>query len=280
MRNMTDACTDDCLQVLQHQRHRLPRPPENEIDAASEPQFLAPLKRLKCMFGLLLPSAHLDHLVIELLHTHADPVDPGCLHCSQLLPGKKLRNSFQRDFDVGRNRWEDPSHDLHKPMVIVRLVEVRGTSSKIDADGFFFFKKLLISSPLHLQILQIRIKLMLPSIFFAGKQTVAAPSGIGGKAVGRTDIHVQPLWYGSTRQPSLDHHLFYRHIPLQPEERRGMGMQDPVALSPRPLFLNVVVYLLNSIMMSRLAACVVHSRSEEHTSELQSPLNLVCRLLL
>src|SRR2546426_5739967 len=30
----------------------------------------------------------------------------------------------------------------------------------------------------------------------------------------------------------------------------------------------------------RLPAAVVHPRSEEHTSELQSPCNLVCRLLL
>src|SRR5256885_3325930 len=32
--------------------------------------------------------------------------------------------------------------------------------------------------------------------------------------------------------------------------------------------------------LTRLGYRVVHSRSEEHTSELQSPCNLVCRLLL
>src|SRR5688500_19676647 len=33
-------------------------------------------------------------------------------------------------------------------------------------------------------------------------------------------------------------------------------------------------------LKSRLSSKVVFSRSEEHTSELQSPCNLVCRLLL
>src|SRR5205807_6392254 len=37
---------------------------------------------------------------------------------------------------------------------------------------------------------------------------------------------------------------------------------------------------INCHTMKTCALCPQHSRSEEHTSELQSPCNLVCRLLL
>src|SRR2546426_4476697 len=45
-------------------------------------------------------------------------------------------------------------------------------------------------------------------------------------------------------------------------ERLGLGYDDVRKLNPR------IIY------------CSIQGRSEEHTSELQSPCNLVCRLLL
>src|SRR5260370_25236364 len=45
------------------------------------------------------------------------------------------------------------------------------------------------------------------------------------------------------------------------------------------LLVNGVLIAL-SIMLPQMAVMPIHSRSEEHTSELQSHLNLVCRLLL
>src|SRR5256885_13216675 len=47
-----------------------------------------------------------------------------------------------------------------------------------------------------------------------------------------------------------------------------------VAFESRSLVTSMVVHFINNAML------VVLSRSEEHTSELQSPCNLVCRLLL
>src|SRR5256885_9420605 len=41
-----------------------------------------------------------------------------------------------------------------------------------------------------------------------------------------------------------------------------------------------VLILNNWKLFYSIGLCVVKSRSEEHTSELQSPCNLVCRLLL
>src|SRR5256885_5190914 len=55
-------------------------------------------------------------------------------------------------------------------------------------------------------------------------------------------------------------------------ERRGVGRVDPH--SPR----RRRVGLVRRNLLDR--ACERHDRSEEHTSELQSPCNLVCRLLL
>ena len=43
-----------------------------------------------------------------------------------------------------------------------------------------------------------------------------------------------------------------------------------------------VMYIVGSILMvcQKDTVCHISARSEEHTSELQSPCNLVCRLLL
>src|SRR2546430_6250892 len=47
-----------------------------------------------------------------------------------------------------------------------------------------------------------------------------------------------------------------------------------------PIYRRQSFALMNSIVNGRLARCLITSRSEEHTSELQSQSNLVCRLLL
>src|ERR1039457_1190974 len=54
-------------------------------------------------------------------------------------------------------------------------------------------------------------------------------------------------------------------------ESIAMGYQDPHFVEPKPSF-------VLKLMKADLLAVV--GRSEEHTSELQSPCNLVCRLLL
>src|SRR5256885_12833829 len=53
------------------------------------------------------------------------------------------------------------------------------------------------------------------------------------------------------------------------------GQRDPVSLLPDQLD---VVFIASYTQASALAYAL--ARSEEHTSELQSPCNLVCRLLL
>src|SRR3989454_8829626 len=71
-------------------------------------------------------------------------------------------------------------------------------------------------------------------------------------------------------------------VPRQGRRRDRQGM----SLAGRELILGVTgsiaaykaVYLLREL--TRLGAGVTVCRSEEHTSELQSPCNLVCRLLL
>src|SRR3989475_7668041 len=59
------------------------------------------------------------------------------------------------------------------------------------------------------------------------------------------------------------------HIGVQFRRRSGIDHQA------------LVLQLANELRRSgRLAGCGVQARSEEHTSELQSQSNLVCRLLL
>src|SRR5256885_8708303 len=56
---------------------------------------------------------------------------------------------------------------------------------------------------------------------------------------------------------------------------RGWFWESEKAFSCRPCR-----ELLSGSFPRNAADCPMHSRSEEHTSELQSPCNLVCRLLL
>src|SRR5256885_7260467 len=51
-------------------------------------------------------------------------------------------------------------------------------------------------------------------------------------------------------------------------------------IAPEPLELSFTRAEVGALFMGALIGAVVAGRSEEHTSELQSPCNLVCRLLL
>src|SRR5256885_11418025 len=64
---------------------------------------------------------------------------------------------------------------------------------------------------------------------------------------------------------------------VEPEARRN-GKQPPTAAA-HPLLLRYRALLIVSGNMT-IAIAAYLFRSEEHTSELQSPCNLVCRLLL
>src|SRR5256885_8149686 len=59
--------------------------------------------------------------------------------------------------------------------------------------------------------------------------------------------------------------------PLRAQERAGAGEQAPTILG---------VLAQVALDQRRGFAVLAEMRSEEHTSELQSPCNLVCRLLL
>src|SRR5256885_8290514 len=62
--------------------------------------------------------------------------------------------------------------------------------------------------------------------------------------------------------------LFRSHTRLP---HRGSGRVEPKQVRARDQFVQLAVLDQGA---------VIHARSEEHTSELQSPCNLVCRLLL
>src|SRR2546426_8436636 len=62
------------------------------------------------------------------------------------------------------------------------------------------------------------------------------------------------------------------YTPEKLEEMKRRGVTRAYAVS-------VLCYLVTAYVMALLAS-YTNSRSEEHTSELQSPCNLVCRLLL
>src|SRR6266487_6633896 len=57
-----------------------------------------------------------------------------------------------------------------------------------------------------------------------------------------------------------------------------LSLHDALPISPNSLMMTAV-WLSAASLSSRLSR-VVLPRSEEHTSELQSPVHLVCRLLL
>src|SRR5256885_11624133 len=74
------------------------------------------------------------------------------------------------------------------------------------------------------------------------------------------------------RTPSLPHLLTYLM------EQHGLSRSDLVPLLGTPSRVSEVLNGKRELSMSMVRK--LRERSEEHTSELQSPCNLVCRLLL
>src|SRR5690348_18215491 len=68
------------------------------------------------------------------------------------------------------------------------------------------------------------------------------------------------------------------HTALVRKQRRETEYWTEAVVPIHSLFL-ATISLPSSCHMLRIACCH-HVRSEEHTSELQSPVHLVCRLLL
>src|SRR5256885_8774972 len=63
--------------------------------------------------------------------------------------------------------------------------------------------------------------------------------------------------------------------------QRAAVLEAPLSLSAKTLAPRAAgVVKASAWMLMNRSACTRRARSEEHTSELQSPCNLVCRLLL
>src|SRR5437016_14206056 len=90
-----------------------------------------------------------------------------------------------------------------------------------------------------------------------------------------------------------EHSANSRFLPLSPEPLHPFFFHDPATTEIYTLSLHDALPILNrqaivslegrgvmTYLDERTGELVVHSRSEEHTSELQSLTNLVCRLLL
>src|SRR5256885_14049597 len=81
--------------------------------------------------------------------------------------------------------------------------------------------------------------------------------------------------------PSLYHFFFFFFNDTATTEIYTLSLHDALPIS----FKSVIVFSHRSISRAKFcksatARCCFAMRSEEHTSELQSPCNLVCRLLL
>src|SRR2546426_8068126 len=70
-----------------------------------------------------------------------------------------------------------------------------------------------------------------------------------------------------------------RHLVVRPARREKLTGIDEVPFQ-RPVADPLVHPLREHVVLGREPLAAVEERSEEHTSELQSPCNLVCRLLL
>src|SRR5258708_27462551 len=65
-----------------------------------------------------------------------------------------------------------------------------------------------------------------------------------------------------------------------PSKMRSSEIANVNAAIWKPRRLTGVLAILKSLAIGAICAAVIKPRSEEHTSELQSPDHLVCRLLL
>src|SRR5256885_11324601 len=74
--------------------------------------------------------------------------------------------------------------------------------------------------------------------------------------------------------------LFFFFNDTATTEIYTLSLHDALPISPSNPLLNVVDIRAAAAAAHEVGAIVVDLRSEEHTSELQSPCNLVCRLLL
>src|SRR5256885_15650998 len=90
----------------------------------------------------------------------------------------------------------------------------------------------------------------------------------------------------SARIPGRDHHFLINPYGLRFDEVTASSLVkidvDGNPVEPQQHKANKAGFIIHSAIHSARAdaGCVWHMRSEEHTSELQSPCNLVCRLLL
>src|SRR2546429_5630654 len=88
-----------------------------------------------------------------------------------------------------------------------------------------------------------------------------------------------PLHSNSMIQCSLAHHLQQPTKNVQTLAMR-CSLRSPTQPSPAVSTKYSPLWLAKSLLLVTCVSCRVSNRSEEHTSELQSRLHLVCRLLL
>ena len=100
VRQVVDPGAHDRLEVAKHPGNCLPRPSEDQVDAHGEAEIAAPRDRLEDLGGLLLATAHGDHVVVELLHSDADPGAARRSHRVELLPCEELGDALERDLGV------------------------------------------------------------------------------------------------------------------------------------------------------------------------------------
>src|ERR1039457_5900770 len=104
------------------------------------------------------------------------------------------------------------------------------------------------------------------------------------------DLDVQPVVLTAMQKGSLHHagngaHSFQQFVEVhrRPTYSKASGQSDDV-----PRYVPVWVYRTFQVgrrepaapVRTQISLSITWTRSEEHTSELQSPCNLVCRLLL
>src|SRR5437879_11454714 len=69
-------------------------------------------------------------------------------------------------------------------------------------------------------------------------------------------------------------------LPISEERERFLSLSDRTDYDDVPAWGNTMKHLRLTALAAAASASLASFRSEEHTSELQSPMYLVCRLLL